>query len=271
MLAVSLGSLVGLALSLTGGGGSIFAIPLLLHGLGASFGEAVAISALAVGSASLVGAVRGFQSGLLDARSGTMFALTGVIAAPFGVHLGHAVTDSVRLSAFAGLLFAIGLSAWRKARSPEASVVRASILAASPEMTGPACRYSSDGKLRLTAPCAAVLCAAGTLTGLLSGMFGVGGGFLIVPALRATTGLSLHRAVATSLFVIVLISAATTLATWVGTQVDARLALPFIGGSIVGMVGGTLVAKRLAGPALQRTFAVLVVAMGVALLVQSAA
>jgi uncharacterized membrane protein YfcA len=269
MLIVLFGVVTGLALGLTGGGGSIFAMPLLLHGAGSSVAQAVAVSSLAVASASLVGAIRGLRTGLVDVRSGAMFAITGVVAAPFGVHIGQWLSDSTRLVGFGALLLIIGPYMWRKARAPESRTVRAQILRGSPEEAGPACRYSPEGRLHITTPCAMALLASGLLTGVLSGVFGVGGGFLIVPVLRATTGLSMHRALATSLLVIVLISGSTAVASWIGIPIDTRLTIEFVAGSIAGLIAGTFVVKRLAGPTLQRTFAVLVVAMGLALLSQS--
>jgi uncharacterized protein len=269
MLIVLFGMVTGLALGLTGGGGSIFAMPLLLHGAGSSVAQAVAVSSLAVGAASLVGAVRGLRAGLVDVRSGAMFAVTGVIAAPFGVYLGHLLADSTRVLAFGALLLLIGPLMWRKARAPESRTVRAEIVRGSPDEPGAACRYSPEGKLHITAPCALVLLASGLLTGVLSGVFGVGGGFLIVPTLRAATGVSMHRALGTSLLVIVLISGSTAIASWSGVPMDPQLTTKFVIGSIAGLIAGTFVVKRLAGPTLQRTFAVLVVAMGLALISQS--
>jgi uncharacterized protein len=158
---------------------------------------------------------------------------------------------------------------WRKARAPESRTVRAEILRGSPEESGAACRYSPEGRLHITTPCALVLLASGLVTGVLSGVFGVGGGFLIVPTLRATTGLSMHRAVATSLLVIALISGSTAIASWIGVPMDPWLTSKFVIGSIAGLIAGTFVVKRLAGPALQRTFAGLVIAMGLAFVSQS--
>ena len=269
MLIVLFGMVTGLALGLTGGGGSIFAMPLLLHGAGSSVAQAVAVSSLAVGAASLVGAVRGLRAGLVDVRSGAMFAVTGVIAAPFGVYLGHLLADSTRVLAFGALLLVIGPLMWRKARAPESRTVRAEIVRGSPDEPGAACRYSPEGRLHITTPCAMALLASGLLTGVLSGVFGVGGGFLIVPTLRATTGLSMHRAVATSLLVIALISGSTAIASWIGVQLDTRVTIEFVIGSIAGLIAGTLVVRRLAGPTLQRTFAGLIVAMGLAFVSQA--
>lgn len=105
-------------------------------------------------------------------------------------------------------MLVVGTRMLMHARStPAASgVVRAGLTRTADSVGGgPVCRYSEDGVLRLNAPCSAALAAAGLLVGFLSGFFGVGGDFLIVPALLVITQMSIHRAVATSLLVITLI------------------------------------------------------------------
>lgn len=268
MLIALFGLVTGIALGLTGGGGSIFAMPLLLSGAGSSVPQAVAVSSLAVGSASLVGALRGLHQGWVDVRSGIMFAAAGIITAPLGVLLGARLDDSLRLGAFSVLLLVMGGLMWHKAHAPESRVVRASILRGSGIHGAPSCRYSLEGKLHMTAPCAAMLAGAGVTTGLLSGLFGVGGGFLIVPALRLTTGLSIHRSVATSLLVIASISASTAVSSSIGIAMDLPLTFKFVGGSITGLIAGALLAQRLAGPPLQRLFAALIAAVGLGMLAQ---
>lgn len=269
-MVIFFGMLVGIALGLTGGGGSIFAMPLLLNWTDSTVTQAVALSALAVGSASLVGALTGLRNGLVDPRSGLMFAVTGVIAAPFGVRAGSFLADDARLAAFAVLLLAIGSLMWRKGRTGEPEIVRATVLTDSREdQARPACRYSPQGALRMTARCALVLMASGVAVGLLSGVFGVGGGFLIVPTLRVTTGLAMHRAVATSLLVIAMISASTVVSSWLhASDLDVALTWRFVLGSVIGLIAGSLVAGRLAGAALQRSFAGMIVAVGAAMLWQ---
>jgi hypothetical protein len=122
----------------------------------------------------------------------------------------------------------------------------------------------------MTSRCAAVLAAAGLVTGVLSGLFGVGGGFVIVPALVLTTSLDIHRAVATSLLVIALVSAAG-----VASYLAAGRVLPwestglFVAGGIGGMGLGSLVARRLSGPGLQKVFAVAMLVVAVFIVTKS--
>jgi uncharacterized membrane protein YfcA len=137
------------------------------------------------------------------------------------------------------------------------------------EGTGPICVLAPDGQLRFSAPCAMVLALIGVGTGFLSGLLGVGGGFLIVPALVLVTRMGVHRAVATSLLIISVIGfAGSAGAVWHG-QIEWGVLAPFVAGGAVMMIVMRSFAARLAGPALQRAFAGSIIVVGVAMLVES--
>jgi len=208
-MVILFGILVGGALGLTGGGGSIFAVPLLVHGLHLPIHQAVGVSLAAVGLTACAGAVIGVRRKIVELRSGVIFAAGGIIAAPIGVWVGRQLPGAFLLMSFGVLMVVIAVATWHRAakRPKEAQMLRADIVFGSEENFGPTCRVNPEGVLTLTAPCAGVLITAGLLTGLFAGLFGVGGGFVIVPALMFVTNLSIHRAVATSLFVIALVSA----------------------------------------------------------------
>jgi uncharacterized membrane protein YfcA len=105
--------------------------------------------------------------------------------------------------------------------------------------------------------------AVGLAAGLLTGLFGVGGGFIIVPALVAFSGMPMHRAIGTSLLVIALVSLAGIASHMIGGgRVPWMVALPFLLGSLAGLAAGTALAQRLAGPRLQQIFAGAIVAVG---------
>jgi uncharacterized membrane protein YfcA len=115
---------------------------------------------------------------------------------------------------------------------------------------------ATQGHGKLTADCYAVLSIAGAASGLLSGLFGVGGGFVIVPSLLYA-GITIHRAVATSLMVIFLISVSGVIANIVqGQHVPVRVTSLFVGGCLVGMLAGSALRSRLSGSALQKMFAI---------------
>ena len=268
-LGILFGAVVGLALGLTGGGGSIFAVPLLIYGLGLAPHAATTVSLTAVSLTALAGAIDGVRAGLLEFRPALVFVATGVIAAPLGVALGKGASEATLVIGFAVLMLLIAAKMWAGAgfQPAEARTLRAGLRTGGHLEPGPVCRYSRDGRLRLNAPCSGALAGCGLLVGALSGFFGVGGGFIIVPALLLVTQMSIRRAVATSLLVIALIGIAGVAASWwQGNNVEWGLAGLFALGGLAGMGLGRLVAARLAGSVLQRLFAASMATVGVFML-----
>lgn len=260
MLALNLlfGAIVGLSLGLTGGGGSIFAVPLLVYGLGARPREAVGVSLAAVGATALAGAVQRLRAGQVEVRTGLLFAAAGMVATPAGTLLAGLIPEAALLVLFSALMVIVAVRMWLRAsrRPEEASVVRAADAPLGEGESGAACRRDPSGKLAMTSRCAVVLALAGLATGVLSGLFGVGGGFVIVPALVLTSGMDIHRAVATSLMVIALVSAAGVASYLVsGRELPWESTGLFVAGGVAGMSAGSLLARRLSGPGLQKIFA----------------
>lgn len=271
MLALLFGVIVGLALGLTGGGGSLFAIPLLVYGLGYSMDQAVPMSLLVVGITSAVGVLAALPSKRISFKPALVFALSGMLITPFGIQQAMRMPQAQVLMLFAALALLIASYMWRRSlKAPEeARVVRASFVR---ENATALCRFSADGCFRINGPCAAGLAVAGSLTGFLSGLFGVGGGFLIVPALMTITQLSIQSAVATSLLTIAAISSGGVASSVIqGVQFDWHTALPFIAGGIGGLSIGFAVAKHLSGALLQRLFAALIIVMAIFIILRNMA
>ena len=132
------------------------------------------------------------------------------------------------------------------------------------ESNGPTCQRTSDGKLRLTSRCALLLTLVGLATGFLSGMFGVGGGFVIVPALVLFSGMPIRKAVATSLLVIVLVSISGVASHFAaGRGISLEVTGLFVLGGVIGMALGGLASKRLSAQLLQKVFATGIVAVAI--------
>jgi len=267
-LPVFFGCLVGLSLGLTGGGGSIFAIPLLVYGLGLSMTEAVPISLVAVALAAAVGAWYSFRAGLLIWQPIAMFSAGGVIGAPAGILVASYFDQYWLITGFAILVFIVGLLMLHKSftRPEEAIAIRA--LAAVDDKQ-PFCKLTRDGKLKFTTPCALILMLTGTFTGLLSGLFGVGGGFLIVPVLMVVIELGIHRAVAASLVIISLIGLSGSSGALLKGELMLPVLIPFVVGSILGMLLGRVVAAHIAGVVLQRIFATGILVTGIGMLIHA--
>lgn len=268
-LAVIFGVVVGFALGMTGGGGGIFAVPLLVYGLAVAPREAVGISLAAVGGTAAFGAVPRLLRGEVELRTGVIFAVAGMAGAPIGSYLSTLVPEQALLVMFAILMLVVAWRMWAKARHPELAT---GVCASETLATGndAACQRDDEGRLRLNAKCAWLLVFVGLLAGVLSGMFGVGGGFVIVPALVLFSGMRIRQAVATSLLVIVLVSI-SGVASYVvgGGALSLSTTTQFLIGGFAGMWLGGLVAKKLEGPTLQKTFAIAVVLVAAFIIVQS--
>lgn len=268
-MAIFFGIVVGLALGLTGGGGSIFAVPLLIYGLGVGAKSAVAISLGAVAVTSAVGAAQSWRQEVIELRAALIFAVAGMAAAPLGVFIGGYVSPTLIVIMFASLMFVVAIRMALKAwQSPdESSVVRARVPSQAKADPGTVCHFSNDGRLKLNTPCSAALVGAGLIVGILSGLLGVGGGFLIVPALILVTEMRIHQAIGTSLLVITLTGLSGFASAIVaGREIDWVLTGLFILGGMLGMFGGRLLARFLAGRTLQSTFALVMIVVAVFML-----
>jgi len=240
-LSVIYGLLVGVSLGLTGGGGSIFAVPLLLYGLAVPVTAAMGLSLATVGATAGFGAFLRWLHGDVEWRSGLVFAAAGMLVAPLGTKVAHELNPQWLLAGFALLMMYVGLRMWR-GRNLESI------------QPGP-CVAQGNGKLQ--SKCYIRLVAGGAAAGFMSGLFGVGGGFIVVPVLLFVTGMSIHKAVATSLLVIFMISISGVAAHIMhGQQFPMPLSVLFVLGGLAGMLLGNAVRSRLTGPTLQRVFAV---------------
>jgi hypothetical protein len=266
-LSLIFGAVVGLSLGLTGGGGAIFAVPLLVYGLGVSPREAVAISLAAVGATSFVGFLHRWRLGEVELRTGLLFAIAGMVGAPVGAWIASLIPEAILLLAFAGLMVIVAIRLWQQASHP---VLPPAACPIPEQQDGPTCQRDATGALILTSRCAVLLLVVGVLTGVLSGLFGVGGGFVIVPALVLFSGMSIHRAVGTSLMVIALVSVSGVAAqAWAGRVIDPVVTSLFIAGGIAGLFAGQRIGRRLSGPALQKVFAVAILAVAAFVIVRN--
>lgn len=267
LLAVLFGAVVGFALGLTGGGGGVFAVPLLVFGLGVEPREAVGISLAAVGGTAISGALPRLLRNEIELRTGLLFAISGMLGAPVGAYLSKFVPGNVLLTLFALLMFVVAYRMWQKSKNPAVAVPTANCERDSDRAS---CQRDEDGKLILTSKCARLLVLVGIATGLLSGMFGVGGGFVIVPALVLFSGMAIHSAIATSLFVIVLISlSGFTSHLFSGNEFNWGLTVQFLIGGFAGMTLGSLLARKLKGPTLQKIFATAVALVAIFVIAKS--
>ncbi len=252
LLGLGLGAVVGLILALAGAGGGILAVPLLVFGLHLTMMQAAPVGLIAVGAASAFGAVLGLREGLVRYRAAALIGCTGMLLAPVGVRLARVIPNAPLMVAFSVVLAWVAFRMFRQARLAAAGRPQP----AHAQSQLPCVLNPTEGRLIWTLPCAWVLAATGVVSGILSGLLGVGGGFVIVPSLSRYTNLATRSIFATSLAVIALVSiGGVGAAAWQGT-IAWDLAGPFALGAIVALVAGRWVAARLAGARLQQAFAV---------------
>ncbi len=264
MLAPGLGMLVGLVLALTGAGGAILAVPLLVFGLGLSMAEAGPVGLLAVALSAGLGAVLGWRSRVLRYKAAGLMALAGALTSPFGLWLAHRVPNGPLTFVFAGVL---AVAAWRMWSRASRDLRGETVVAPK----APPCRLNPVlGRLQWNVACARALVTAGGAAGFLSGLLGVGGGFIIVPTLLAVSDLPIKAVIATSMGVLALVSAAGVFNAAVAGYMPWPLAWPFGAGAVAGLLVGRMFAARMAGPRLQQGFALFALGIAASLLARLA-
>ncbi|MGF7006893.1 sulfite exporter TauE/SafE family protein [Aminobacter sp. BE322] len=239
-LGVLSGSVVGLSLGLFGGGGSILAVPLLVYLVGVPNAHmAIGTSAVSVAANAVTGLAGHARNGTVNWRCAAVYSVAGVLGAFFGSSLGKAIDGRHLLLLFAGLMLVVGALMFRRrsvAGDPAAVCTREN----APKVLG-----------------------FGGGTGLLSGFFGIGGGFLIVPGLVASTGMPMINAIGSSLVAVTALGLTTAISYAFSGMVDWPLASAFIAGGLLGGLGGSraaLVLQRRKG-ALNVLFALMIVAV----------
>jgi len=267
LLALPLGGIVGLVLGLTGAGGSIIAVPLLVLGLGWPLTTAAPIALLAVACSAAYGTYSAWKLSYVRYRAALIMATLGIVTAPAGIAAIRFFRPDQMTALFAVVMMIVAARMFIQAvRTPEDTrVLRADVHGDGQRARGPLCRLNQEtGRIIWTPLCIALMSGVGAMTGFLSGLLGVGGGFVIVPALRSSTELSMHSAVATSLMVIALVSTGTFATMLIhGKAFSWMFAMPFIAGSLIGMWGGRLIAPKIAGPKLQQGFAIALIGISV--------
>lgn len=271
LLAVLAGVLIGLSLGALGGGGSILAVPVLVYLLGEPPAQATTGSLVVVGVTSLVSAVAATRNGSVRPARGVAFGLVAVVGATVGALASAHVPESVLMASFAALLLVVGgLMAARQLRPARGSRGERGAHAAH----GPGGR-SGDGAGRSAAldapivslregflcdcPRAVKVLVTATGVGLLTGFLGVGGGFLVVPALVVALAMPMELAAGTSLVVITVTSAAAlAVRSGVGATPDWGLVAALTAAAVVGGLAGTRISARAGTCRLSAAFTVLV-------------
>ncbi|WP_338089895.1 TSUP family transporter [Nonomuraea basaltis] len=246
VLTLAAALVVGLTLGLFGGGGSILTVPLLVYLAGVPAKAAIAMSLFVVGATSMVSAIGHARAGRIRWRTGVVFGLAGMAGAYGGGLLGPHLPATVLLAGFALMMLATAVAMIRGRKTAE-----------------PAPSGAKELPILL-------VITEGAIVGLVTGLVGAGGGFLVVPALVLLGGMPMSAAVATSLIVIAMKSFAGLAGYLQSVQVDWSIALPVTAAAIAGGLLGGHLAGRIRAERLRTAFGWFVLVMGVFLLVQQA-
>ncbi len=259
-ISLLLGVFVGIVLGLTGAGGAILSVPLLGFFLHLTVIEAAPIGLLAVSLSAGLGAYLAFRARILRYKAAALMATLGVLLSPLGIFLAHQLPNWPLVLIFCLVLLLVSRNMWVQANKD---------LSGTPDELGPPCLLDETvGKLTWTLPCARALAASGALAGFFSGLLGVGGGFIVVPALKKFTDLPMKSIVATSLGVLTIVSLSGVIFSNLYGSMNWLIAIPFALGSITGLLVGRQLVKRLSGPRVQQAFAVLALLISIAMLIK---
>lgn len=241
---VACGLIIGLMLGLTGGGGSILTVPLLVYVVGLDVKVAIATSLLVVGLAGLAGVLAQSRAGNVYWRTGLIFGMAGMAGAYSGGHAAIFFADAVLLLLFAGVMIASGTFMLRK-KAPSAEIAPVT-----PR------RRNWFG-----------LVGDGFVVGIVTGLVGAGGGFLIVPALALLGGLPMHAAVGTSLLVISMKCFAGLAGYVTHVPIDVTSATVVSAFAIAGTMLGSRLSHAISGEQLRFGFGVFVLVIAAILIV----
>lgn len=247
LLAIPFGLAIGLIVGAVGGGGAILALPVLVYVLDEPVGPASAASLIVVALAAAVGAGSLASNGHVCWRLALTFSAPSVAASLLGAIANKQVSGPALILSFVPVMLVASFATWQRAGATRGDEEGS-------------CPGVAFGRIAV----------AGLGVGALTGFFGVGGGFVIVPVLTLWFGLGFRRAVATSL-VIITITGAAALASHLlaGARVDVAVTAALAGPTAAGALTGTLIAQRLPQEALGKGFALVVTAVAIFLLVDT--
>jgi uncharacterized membrane protein YfcA len=249
LLSIGLGLLIGAITAMTGAGGSILATPLLMLGFEIPLTQAAPIALLATMSASSIGAMQGLKAGVVRYKSALLIAGFGMLITPVGVWLAKQIPIFTLNLFFSAVLIFVAYRMWRMTTEIDA------INHQKPE---PVCMINpATSKVFWTASCTRRLILTGFGTGFLSGLLGIGGGFVVVPSLKKVSNFNMQTITATSLAVIAIITATSVgVYLWHG-DINWTIALPFVLSSMLSMLALRVFSQKIPSIISQRLFAIL--------------
>ena len=271
-MSIALGLFVGVVLAITGAGGAILSLPLLVFFLNLKMIDAAPISLMAIMLSAGLAAALGLRSGIVRYKAATLLATFGVLCAPLGVYVAHQLPEKVLAILFSFVLLTVSWRSFQKFQTPTLLIgddCDDPNGCDDEKKVEPACAVNpATSKLFWTAPCTQRLILTGGFSGFLSGLLGVGGGFIIVPTLHSISNLETKMIVATSLAVIALVSMASALSYAGSNEILWGIAVPFITASVAGMLVGRLLHSKIPSHISVLIFGILSLAIATSMLLK---
>lgn len=261
LLASPLGLIIGLILGALGGGGSVLAVPVLVYAAGQDPKAAITTSLVVVGIASVAGIGPHWRAGRVRLGTALVFGLCGVGGSVAGTQLNRLADPDLLLLGFSGVLI---VAAWRmRIGCPTCTRSGERLELGRPGSTPPVVDVATLAPPRIDFQAVVKVLVAGTVLGFMTGLFGVGGGFVIVPALVLVLGFSMPEAIGTSLLIVAINSAVGVMMRFAMGGIDWTVTLPFTVTAVVGVIMGGRVADRLDPKRSLHWFSVLLVVVAI--------
>lgn len=255
------GLIIGIILGLTGAGGGMLAVPALIYTQGWTMQQAMPVALIAVSISAIIGAIDGLVKKMVRYKAALLMALAGAPMTSVGVYVSHQVSQQFLLISFSMIVLIVMVRlSWQLKDKNTNNFERITLARVSTE----------TGKFVWNIKTASILSVIGGTAGFVTGMLGVGGGFIIVPMLRHFTNLSIHGAIATSLMVIALVGgSAISSAVAQGANLPHMITIFFIVSTIAGMLIGRVISKHLPARYVQIVFIMVLFGVAVSLLIKA--
>ena len=257
-ISLILGVGIGIIMGLTGAGGGILAVPALINGMGWSMQQAAPVALIAVAAGAGLGAIQGIRKGMVRYKAALLMVLCGLPLTKAGITVAQVLPQKWLLILFSAVIVVVVIRLIRQTTASGRNAQGDRALA----RINPA-----TGRFRWSWRTGFLFAGFGALTGFMSGLLGVGGGFVVVPAMRRYTNASMHGIVATSLLVIALLSSSSiAVAVANGAQLPWPQTGLFAAATMLGMVTGRMLSPRLSETTILRGFAVVLLCSAASLI-----
>lgn len=261
LIAIFLGFVIGFLMSVTGAGGAVLSLPLLIYFFDMGVKDAAPIALLAVSAAAGLAALIGLKQGVVRYKAATLLAVMGICIAPIGVYVAHHMSESWLQTLFVILLFYVGAKSLLAVKSD--SLLQDSLY---PRNAAPCEVNPISARLFWTASCTRVLLLIGAIAGFLSGLLGVGGGFIVMPVLQKVSNLEHRMVVATSLTMTAMVTLVGVIAYASYSVIQWQIAIPFMVATVIGSLAGKRISTTISIDQSRLTFGIISLCIALAML-----